>query len=175
MGHTVNITAKETELKNIYIGRSCILYIVKQTNLIRSSCIPWFLSLGLIYPNRHILLPPTLISNEQTLHEGVALTSDRANTINVIYISKLIPKVFHIRKLMQNTDVNIFDGDNQLHLIFYLYQSFITSDKTDTRFTVIFIYSLKQILVFCMHITDKTMCTSIRFSKPDVVHIKQNK
>jgi hypothetical protein len=48
---------------------------------------------------------------------GVALTSDRKDTINIIYISKLMLKVFRIRKLMQIADVNTFDGDNQLHKI----------------------------------------------------------
>jgi hypothetical protein len=47
-------------------------------------------------------------------------------------------KAFCIRKLMQNADVNTFDGDDQLHPIFYLHQYFITSDKTDVKFTVIF-------------------------------------
>jgi hypothetical protein len=37
-------------------------------------------------------------------------------------------KVFRIRKMMQNANVNMFDGDN-LHPIFYLHQCFITSDK----------------------------------------------
>jgi hypothetical protein len=46
-------------------------------------------------------------------------------------------KTFRIKKLMQNADVNTFDGDNQLH------QRFITSDKTDVRFNVIFICFLK--------------------------------
>jgi hypothetical protein len=105
---------------------------------------------------------------QQTLQEGVALTSDKTDAINTIYISKLMLKVFYIRKLMQSADVNTLDGDNQLHPNFYLHQHFITSDKTDARFTVISICSLKQILVFCRHITDGTMCTSIRFSKPNV-------
>jgi hypothetical protein len=42
-------------------------------------------------------------------------------------------KVFSIRKLMQNADVNTLDGDNQLHPIFYLHQHFITSGKTDAN------------------------------------------
>jgi hypothetical protein len=67
-------------------------------------------------------------------------------------------KVFYIRKLMQNTDVNKFDGNNQLHSIFYLHQRFITSDKIDARFTVIFIYSLKQILVFFVGILLMELC-----------------
>jgi hypothetical protein len=82
------------------------------------------------------------------------------------YITGL--KVFRIRKLMQSADINTLDGDNQLHLIFYLHQCFITSDKTYIRFTVISICSLKQILFFYRHITNKTMCTSIRFPKPNV-------
>jgi hypothetical protein len=94
---------------------------------------------------------------QQTLQEGVALTSDKADAINTIYISKLMLKVFYIRKLMQSADVNTLDGDNQLHPNFYLHQHFITSDKTDARFTVISICSLKQILIFCRHITDGTL------------------
>jgi hypothetical protein len=35
-------------------------------------------------------------------------------------MSRLILKIFSIRKLMQSADVNTLDGDNQLHLIFYL-------------------------------------------------------
>jgi hypothetical protein len=62
----------------------------------------------------------------ELLQEGVVLTSDRVDAINVIYISKLMLKVFYIRKLMQNTYVNTLDGDNQLHPIFYLHQHFIT-------------------------------------------------
>jgi hypothetical protein len=77
-------------------------------------------------------------------------------------------KVFSIRKLMQIANVNTFDGDNQLHPIFYLHQHFITSGKIDARFTVIFIYSLKQILVFCRHNTDEIVCTSICFPKSNV-------
>jgi hypothetical protein len=65
-----------------------------------------------------------------TLQESVALTSDRSDTINIIYISKFMLKIFSIRKLMQNADVNTLDGDNQLHPIFYLHQYFITSGKT---------------------------------------------
>jgi hypothetical protein len=103
-----------------------------------------------------------------SLQEGVAFTSDRADVINAIYISKFMLKNFCIRKLMQSADVNTLDGDNQLYPIFYLHQCFITSDKINIRFTVIYIYSLKQILVFYRHITDGTVCTSIRFSKPNV-------
>jgi hypothetical protein len=77
-------------------------------------------------------------------------------------------KIFSIRKLMQSADVNTLDGDNQLHPIFYLHQHFITSGKTDAKFTIIFICSVKQILVFYRHITDETMCISIRFSKSNV-------
>jgi hypothetical protein len=77
-------------------------------------------------------------------------------------------KVFRIRKLMQSADVNTFDGDNQLHPIFYLHQYFITSDKTNVRYIVIFICFLKQILVFYRHITDETVCISFRFPKPNV-------
>jgi hypothetical protein len=47
-----------------------------------------------------------------SLQEGVAFTSDRADAINIIYISKLMLKAFRIRKLMQSADVNILDGDN---------------------------------------------------------------
>jgi uncharacterized membrane protein YdbT with pleckstrin-like domain len=57
-------------------------------------------------------------------------------------------KIFSIRKLMQSTDVNTLDGDNQLHPIFYLHQHFIILGKTYAKFTIIFICSLKQILVF---------------------------
>jgi hypothetical protein len=57
-------------------------------------------------------------------------------------------KIFRIKKLIQSANINTLDGDNQLHSIFYLYQYFITSNKTDTRFIVIFICSLKQILIF---------------------------
>jgi hypothetical protein len=60
-------------------------------------------------------------TNVISLQEGVALISDRADTINIIYISKLMLKVFRIRKLMQSVDVNTLDGDNQLHPIFYLH------------------------------------------------------
>jgi hypothetical protein len=70
-------------------------------------------------------------------------------------------KVLSIRKLMQNADVNTLDGDNQLHLIFYLHQYFIISGKTDARFTVISICSLKQILVFYRHNTDVIINISI--------------
>jgi hypothetical protein len=42
-------------------------------------------------------------------------------------------KIFSIRKLMQNADVNTLDGDNQLHPIFHLHQHFITSGKTDAN------------------------------------------
>jgi hypothetical protein len=70
-------------------------------------------------------------------------------------------KVFSIRKLMQSANVNTLDGDNQLHLIFYLHQYFIISRKTDVRFTVIFICSLKQILVFYRHNTDVNINISI--------------
>jgi hypothetical protein len=70
-------------------------------------------------------------------------------------------KIFSIRKLMQSADVNTLDGDNQLHPIFYLHQYFITSRKTDARFTVISIYSLKQILIFCKHNTDVIIDISI--------------
>jgi hypothetical protein len=77
-------------------------------------------------------------------------------------------KVFSIRKLMQIADVNTLDGDNQLHSIFYLHQHFITSEKTDAKFTVIFICSLKQILVFCIHNSDGIVYTSIYFPKPNV-------
>jgi hypothetical protein len=70
-------------------------------------------------------------------------------------------KIFSIRKLMQSADVNTLDGDNQLHPIFYLHQHFITSRKTDARFTVISIYSLKQILIFCKHNTDVIIDISI--------------
>jgi hypothetical protein len=62
---------------------------------------------------------------------------------------------------MQSADVNTHDGDNQLHPIFYLHQHFITSGKTDARFTVIFICSLKQILFFCWHNTDAIIDISI--------------
>jgi hypothetical protein len=34
---------------------------------------------------------------------------------------------------MQNADVNTFDGDIQLHPIFYLHQHFFTSEKTDAN------------------------------------------
>jgi hypothetical protein len=61
-------------------------------------------------------------------------------------------KAFRIRKLMQSAYVNTLDGDNQLYLIFYLHQRFITSDKIYIRFIIIFICSLKQILIFCRHI-----------------------
>jgi hypothetical protein len=57
-------------------------------------------------------------------------------------------KSFCIRKLMQNTDVNTFDGDDQLHPIFYLHQHFITSDKTDVKFTVIFYLFLEINIIF---------------------------
>jgi hypothetical protein len=57
-------------------------------------------------------------------------------------------KIFRIKKLIQSANINTFDGDNQLHSIFYLHQYFITSNKTDTRFIVISICSLKQILIF---------------------------
>jgi hypothetical protein len=87
-----------------------------------------------------------------SLQEGVALTSDRANVINIIYINKFMLKVFRIRKLMQSADVNILDSDNQLYLIFYLYQRFIISDKINAIFNVITICFLKQILVFCRKI-----------------------
>jgi hypothetical protein len=109
-----------------------------------------------------------LMLEQLTLQEGVALTSDRADAINVIYISKLMLKGFHIRKLMQSVDINTFDSDNQLHPIFYFHQRFITSDKTDIRFTIIFICSLNQILVFCKHITNGTVCINIRIPKPNV-------
>jgi hypothetical protein len=49
--------------------------------------------------------------------------------MNTIYISLFMLKVFNIRNLMQSVDVNTFDDDNQLYLIFYLHQCFITSDK----------------------------------------------
>jgi hypothetical protein len=77
------------------------------------------------------------------LQESVIFASDKSNAINTIYISRLMLKVFSIRKLMQSADVNTLDGDNQLHLIFYLHQYFIISGKTDARFIVIFICSLK--------------------------------
>jgi hypothetical protein len=70
-------------------------------------------------------------------------------------------KIFSIRKLMQSADINTLDGDNQLHPIFYLHQDFITSGKTDTRFIVISICSLKQILFFCRHNTDVIIDISI--------------
>jgi hypothetical protein len=62
---------------------------------------------------------------------------------------------------MQRADVNTFDGNNQLHLIFYLHQYFIILGKTDVKFTVIFICSLKQILVFYRHNTDVIINISI--------------
>jgi hypothetical protein len=61
------------------------------------------------------------------LQEGVALTSEKSDAVNSIYISRLMLKVFSIRKLMQIANVNTFDGDNQLHPVFYLHQHFITS------------------------------------------------
>jgi hypothetical protein len=70
-------------------------------------------------------------------------------------------KIFSIRKLMQSADINTLDGDNQLHPIFYLHQHFITSEKTDVRFTVISICSLKQILIFYRHNTDVIIDISI--------------
>jgi hypothetical protein len=70
-------------------------------------------------------------------------------------------KIFSIRKLMLSADVNTLDGDNQLHPIFYLHQHCITSGKTDVRFTVISICSLKQILFFCRHNTDVIIDISI--------------
>jgi hypothetical protein len=97
----------------------------------------------------------------QLLQESVALTSDRSDVINTIYISRLMIKIFSIRKLMQNTDVNTLDGDNQLHPIFYSHQHFITSGKTDVRFTVISICSQKQILFFCTHNIDVIIDISI--------------
>jgi hypothetical protein len=119
------------------------------------------LKIKITYKIRHEILWRRI----QALQEDVTLTSDRADVINTIYISKIMLKVFCVRKLMQSADVNTFDGDNQLHLIFYLHLRFITSDKTDARFTFIFICSLKQILVFYRHITDETVCTSIYFPK----------
>jgi hypothetical protein len=71
---------------------------------------------------------------------------------------------------MQSVDVNTLDGD-QLHSIFYLHQCFITLDKTYVKFIVISICSLKQILIFCRHISDGTVCTSIHFPKPNAVFI----
>jgi hypothetical protein len=70
-------------------------------------------------------------------------------------------KIFSIRKLMQSANVNTLDGDNQLYPIFYLHQHFITSGKTDARFTVISICSLKQILIFYRHNTDVIIDISI--------------
>jgi hypothetical protein len=70
-------------------------------------------------------------------------------------------KIFSIRNLIQSADVNTLDGDNQLHPIFYLHRHFITSGKTDTRFTVISICSLKQILFFYRHNTDVIIDISI--------------
>jgi hypothetical protein len=72
---------------------------------------------------------------------------------------------------MLTADVNMFDGDNLLHPIFYLYQHWITSGKTDVRFTVICICSLKQIFIFCRHNTDGIVCTSICFSKSNVFFV----
>jgi hypothetical protein len=103
-----------------------------------------------------------------TLQESVALPSEISDAINPIYISKIMLKVFNIRKLMQTADANTLDGDNLLHPIFYLHQHWITSGKTDLRFTIICICSLKQILVFWRHITDETVCISIRFPNPNV-------
>jgi hypothetical protein len=77
-------------------------------------------------------------------------------------------KIFCNRKLMQSANVNMFDGDNQLHPIFYLHQRFIISYKINARFIVIFICFLKQILFFYRYITDGTVCTSIRFLKSNV-------
>jgi hypothetical protein len=57
-----------------------------------------------------------------TLQESVALPSEISDAINHIYISKLMLKVFNIRKLMQTADANTLDGDNLLHPIFYLHQ-----------------------------------------------------
>jgi hypothetical protein len=82
-------------------------------------------------------------SDVHALQKSIALTSDRSDIINTIYVSRLMLKIFSIRKLMQSADVNTLDGDNQLHPIFYLHQHFITSGKTDAKFTIIFIYSLK--------------------------------
>jgi hypothetical protein len=43
-------------------------------------------------------------------------------------------KVFCIKKLMQNADINTLDSNNQLHPIFYLHQRFIASDESDAKF-----------------------------------------
>jgi hypothetical protein len=72
---------------------------------------------------------------------------------------------------MQNADVNTLNGDDQLHLIFYLHQYFITYDKTDVKFTVIFYLFLEININFYRHITDETICINIRFSKPNVFDI----
>jgi hypothetical protein len=88
------------------------------------------------------------------LQGSVAFASDKSDTINIIYISKLMLKVFSIRKLMQNTDVNTLDGDNQLHLIFYLHQYFIISGKTDVRFIVISLLFPETNIIFYRHNTD---------------------
>jgi hypothetical protein len=60
-------------------------------------------------------------SDVHALQKSVALTYDRSDIINTIYISRLMLKIFSIRKLMQSADVNTLDGDNQLHPIFYLH------------------------------------------------------